>query len=92
MNNHITFNLIAQRYEQAGLRFDVLNLQNDYRVIVTQRGGRIFGPFLGEAGESILWANECHKSRESFEAFIYSGQDWSWNVGGDRVWIAPELQ
>ena len=89
MNNRITFYQAAARLEENSLAYEVLNLQEDFRLIILKRGGRILGPFCGDDGESILWINGNFSCKEAFRKFLESGD---WNLGGDRIWIAPELQ
>ncbi|MGD8791407.1 MAG: hypothetical protein PVF47_02555, partial [Anaerolineae bacterium] len=45
--------------------------------------------FLSKESESIFWTSDAFVDSESFKAFLDSG---SWNIGGDRIWIAPEIQ
>ncbi|MCD4671683.1 MAG: hypothetical protein K8R77_03375 [Anaerolineaceae bacterium] len=59
------------------------------RIIISQRGGRIFGPFMGQVDESLLWTNSAFADAETFRAFLDAGD---WNLGGERVYIGPELQ
>ena len=89
MSDKITDRQITARLEENGLRYEIFPLQNDVFVIISQRGGRIFGPFLSEGSESIFWMNDAFAQPESFKEFLDSG---SWNLGGDRIWIAPEIQ
>jgi hypothetical protein len=89
MNNHITYQQTVDRLEEHHLSYYALPLNEDTRIIVSQRGGRILGPFAGGNLESIFWMNEAFSAKEKFSQFLESGD---WNLGGDRIWIAPELQ
>jgi hypothetical protein len=89
MNNHTTYEQIIQRFEENGLQSCTLPLNDALKILVSQRGGRILGPFAGRRLESILWMNESFSDKEAFKEFLKAGD---WNLGGDRVWIAPELQ
>jgi hypothetical protein len=89
MDNHVTCEQTARRFEENNLDFDTLVLNDGMKIILSQSGGRILGPFDGDDGESILWMNEAFKKKNKFREFLSSDQ---WNLGGDRVWIAPELQ
>lgn len=89
MNNKITFRQVVDCLDKNDLPYAVFALQNDVKVIVSQHGGRVFGPFLSQESESILWLNQAFAHPASFEEFLNSGD---WNQGGDRVWIAPEIQ
>ena len=63
-------------------------LSGGMSVVVTQRGARIFGPFLSD-GTPLCWINPALADEASFQDFIASGD---WNLGGERVWIAPEIE
>jgi len=89
MNNRITLNQIINRFEENNLSYEIIPLPNNFKITVLQRSGRIFGPFSGEESESILWINKCFAHKEDFKAFLESG---NWNLGGDRIWMAPELE
>ncbi len=89
MNNHITFHQVTDCLEASELAYRVLTLQNDVALIISQHGGRIFGPFLSPDSESIFWMNRAFADPDSFKGFLDSGD---WNQGGDRIWIAPEIQ
>jgi hypothetical protein len=89
MNSKITYHQILARLEENNLSYGELTLQNDVSIIISRRGGRIFGPFLSRESESIFWTNEAFAQTGRFKEFLSSG---SWNIGGDRIWIAPEIQ
>lgn len=89
MNHHIACEQTVQRLEENRLEYLVLPVGGAMKVLVTQRGGRILGPFEGDRGESILWMNGAFSEKEKFAEFLASGD---WNLGGDRIWLAPELQ
>lgn len=89
MNNGITLSQVKRRFEENNITYEVIPLQNNFKIVISQYGGRIFGPFLGEDGESILWINKCFDQEKDFKEFVESG---NWNLGGDRIWLAPELQ
>jgi len=89
MTNVITSQQIRQRLEENHLGYALMPLQNDTFMIISERGGRVFGPFLNAESESIFWVNEAFATPESFRDYLASGD---WNMGGERVWIAPETQ
>ncbi|HEY63537.1 MAG TPA: hypothetical protein G4O02_03100 [Caldilineae bacterium] len=89
MGRGITYSQVIARLTESDIPHGVLALQNGVRVIISQRGGRILGPFLGEEGESIFWINPAFAAPDAFQAFLDSGD---WNLGGERIWIAPEIQ
>jgi hypothetical protein len=85
----ITYTDVVQRLEENVIPYSRLVLQNGVSLLLAQRGGRIFGPFLSSQGESVLWMNVAFANAETFKAFLAAGD---WNLGGERVWIAPEIQ
>lgn len=90
MNNHFKINDVLSRLDENGIDYAVLPLTegaDDFKIVVSAHGGRVFGPFAGARGESYNWINSAFKSADGFKAFLKSG---SWNIGGDRFWIAPE--
>jgi hypothetical protein len=93
MNNKITERQITARLTENNIPFAVIELQNSASIVISQYGGRIFGPFLPPdiipSGESLSWTNGAFGQPDSFQAFLTSGD---WNLGGDRIWIAPEIQ
>ncbi len=89
MNNHITFHQIVEALEKNKQTFATLTLQNEATIVITQRGGRIFGPFLSPESEAIFWINRALADPDSLTEFLNSGD---WNLGGERIWIAPEIQ
>jgi hypothetical protein len=77
-----TFNEIAM---------DTLLAQNrdGSRVLLLPHGGRVLGLFPPDSNENFFWTHPALESPESAKALFASGV-WH-NSGGDRTWIAPEL-
>ncbi len=86
MNNHIKLCDVIARLNENEMPYEVLSLENNSKIVVTQYGGRVLGPFLGE-GESLSWINSAFADAKQFRTLV---QGNSWNLGGDRFWIAPE--
>ena len=78
---------VTTRLRDHGLAFLVIDLPSGGRLLVSQRGGRLM-PFL-PSGESALWLSPALADPERFAAFL---EHDDWNLGGDRIWIAPEIQ
>jgi len=89
VNNEITFQQVVDRLEENSVRYGLIELQAGVTIVISQRGGRIFGPFLTRESGSILWINRAFAEAGAFKSFLRSG---NWNLGGDRIWIAPEIQ
>ncbi|MEA3334344.1 MAG: DUF6786 family protein [Chloroflexota bacterium] len=86
---NITQSQVLQRLQEHGLQHTVVELDGGARIVVMQRGGRILGPFLPGDGGSILWLNDVWADSDAFSAYLAGNE---WNLGGERVWIAPEIQ
>jgi hypothetical protein len=59
------------------------------RLLILPYGGRILGVFAPGSEENFLWTNSVLKSVETARAY-YASDDWQ-NSGGDRTWLAPEV-
>lgn len=89
MDNHISFNHAIAMLESQHMQYAVLPLGGEWKAIVTRYGGRLMGPFKGDDGESVLWANAAWKNEADFKAFVDARE---WNLGGERFWVNPELR
>ncbi len=58
-------------------------------VLLMPYGGRVLGLFSPKSDENFYWTNEALKSAESAKEF-YKSEQWH-NSGGDRTWLAPEV-
>jgi hypothetical protein len=87
-DNMVTLTETVARLTEAGLSHECLDLTPRCTIVICQRGGRIFGPFFNGA-PSLNWMPSAFKDRELFARFIESGH---WNIGGERIWIGPEIQ
>jgi len=59
------------------------------RIMVLPYGGRILGVFAPNSEENFLWTNSALDNPETARAY-YASDDWQ-NSGGDRTWLAPEV-
>ncbi len=59
------------------------------RLLILPYGGRILGVYAPGSEENFLWTNPALNSIDSARAY-YAGDDWQ-NSGGDRTWLAPEV-
>jgi hypothetical protein len=59
------------------------------RVIVLPHGGRVLGLFAPADDENFFWTHSALNEIGSARAF-YEGDQWH-NSGGDRTWLAPEV-
>jgi hypothetical protein len=75
--------------DAAAVRYGLLELENGLAAVVTEYGGRILGPFAGPDAPSLLWINPVLGDPAGLAALV---ADRGWNLGGDRIWIGPEIQ
>jgi hypothetical protein len=59
------------------------------RVLLLPYGGRVLGLFAPGTTENFYWSHPALRSPESARAF-YTSDTWH-NSGGDRTWLAPEV-
>ena len=85
----ITFQDVVSRFDENDLEYVVLPLQGEAVIVVSEYGGRILGPFPSKTEPGIYWINPIFGDKDAFKEFISAKE---WNVGGDRIWIAPEIQ
>jgi len=68
-------------------------LSQDYpdgsRLLLLPYGARVLGLFAPGSDENIFWTHPALASGESAEA-LFQSHDWH-NTGGDRTWLAPEV-
>ena len=84
-----TLKQLAHVFSSVGERIAVLPLQNGMAALLTQRGARVLGLFTSPDSENLLWTHSATSEAVQLQAFIGAG---NWNLGGERCWIAPELQ
>jgi hypothetical protein len=59
------------------------------RVLILPYGGRVLGVFPKGSDQNFYWTNTALDAVETAKEFFES-DDWK-NSGGDRTWIAPEV-
>lgn len=79
---------VIERLSSNDMEYREIRLTENWTIIVSRYGGRIFGPFNGQDGESLLWINPAFRSQREFGALL----DSKGPLGGERVWISPEFQ
>ena len=80
---------ILSTFEYCGIHYELLDIGDGWQIAVTQHGRHIFGPFSEKYPEGIFWIPEAIRDRDAYRELI---EQKIWNIGGDRVWIAPEIQ
>lgn len=79
---------IIKRLEENGIPFVEVPLQNGVTILISQLGGRTYGPFLGPESESLFWLPSVFTDKRDFASHV----ETEWNLGGERFWIGPEIQ
>lgn len=59
------------------------------RILVLEHGGRVLGLFAPESQRNFLWTTRQLAAADSARAY-FASPDWC-NSGGDRTWLAPEV-
>ncbi len=59
------------------------------RLLLLPYGARALALFAPDTDENFFWTHPAFASEESARSFFHSG-DWH-NTGGDRTWLAPEV-
>jgi hypothetical protein len=73
----------------AGRRPETLTFPDGTRLLVLPHGGRLLGVFAAGSEKNFYWTNPALDSVASAKAF-FAGAAWH-NSGGDRTWLAPEV-
>jgi hypothetical protein len=69
--------------------YTLLPLQDGAKALLTQRGARVLGLFPSVDSANLFWNNAALDALSTFSQFVDNGD---WNLGGERCWIAPEIQ
>lgn len=80
---------ILDVFDECGVDWELLDLDDGWQIVVTKHGGHVFGPFSDRFPEGIFWTPESLEHAETFKKLV-DGRIW--NIGGDRVWVSPEIQ
>jgi len=82
-------NTLAQTTKDAGKASEVLQTSDGTRLLLLPYGARVLGLFAPEDEDNFFWTNPLLERSETAQALF--GSDGWHNTGGDRTWIAPEL-
>lgn len=82
-------NHILETFRRCGLEYECLEIGPGWRIAVTRHGGHVFGPFSAEYPDGIFWVPQSIYDPDAYRQLI---DKKIWNIGGDRVWISPEIQ
>jgi len=75
--------------DRAGKPTEVFTSPDGSRILVLPYGGRVLGLFAPRREQNFFWTHPALAAVESAREFYASGV-WH-NSGGDRTWLAPEV-
>ena len=87
--NTVMINDLISTLNAVGKTTAVYESPDGSKVLILPYGGRVLGLFASSGGENFLWTHPALDSVESARGFYQSGE-WH-NSGGDRTWLAPEV-
>jgi hypothetical protein len=80
---------LVQTLGAAGKSTEMYQSPDGSKVLMLPHGGRILGLFAEHAAENFYWTHPALETAESARKF-YESDAWH-NSGGDRTWLAPEV-
>ena len=80
---------LIENLKAAGKETIEFNSPDGTVVLLLPYGGRVLGLYNSDASENFYWNNEVLWDVEETKKF-YSSDQWH-NSGGDRTWLAPEV-
>jgi len=80
---------LARTLAEAGKTSDVLETPDGSRLFVLPYGARVLALCPAEDDESFYWVNPALRDARAARTLLRS-EGWH-NTGGDRTWLAPEL-
>jgi hypothetical protein len=82
-------NELADVLSRTGKPLERQNLSDGSRLLILPYGARVLGLFAPGSEENFFWTHPALASEPSARAYFQS-TDWH-NTGGDRTWLAPEV-
>lgn len=82
-------NDLANTLEKIGKRTETFESADGSRLLVLPYGARLLGLYPAGSKQNFYWVNEDLFNTASAQTVFESG-GWQ-NTGGDRTWLAPEL-
>lgn len=80
---------LVQVLKRVGKPTRIFSSTDGTRVLVLPYGGRVLGLYSPGSEENFYWTHRALESADSARAF-YAADQWH-NSGGDRTWLAPEV-
>jgi hypothetical protein len=82
-------NGLSKTLSAVGKRFEWFAVPDGTRLLLLPYGARVLGLAAAENEENFFWSNPRLRAADTAQALF--AQDGWHNTGGDRTWIAPEL-
>ena len=82
--------ILIATLKAVGKSAELYQTDDGTRLLILPYGGRILGVFAPGSEENFLWTNSALNNAESARSY-YASDDWQ-NSGGDRTWLAPEVE
>jgi hypothetical protein len=80
---------LIRHLKEAGKATEVVRLDNGSEVLLLPHGGRVLGLFAADDADNFYWTNPLLQDPAAARAHFESDA-WQ-NSGGDRTWLAPEI-
>jgi hypothetical protein len=80
---------LLEALDGAGLRPRLCVSPDGSRILVLRHGGRVLGLFAPGCESNFFWTNPALSALQTARDFAESSE-WH-NSGGDRTWLAPEM-
>lgn len=80
---------LRETLRRAGKPGRTLEFPDGTRLLLLPHGGRVLGVFAPGSDENFFWTNPLLDSAAGAREFFESSE-WH-NSGGDRTWLAPEM-
>ncbi len=80
---------LVETLGQVGKPAHVYRSPDGTAVLLLPYGGRVLGLFAPQSGENFYWTHPALQTAATAREF-YASSDWH-NSGGERTWLAPEL-
>ncbi len=85
----VNFDAVLRRLRENRIPFGTIRVGTRHEAILLGRGGHLLGPFDQTDGTGSFWLNPVWGNAAAFAEFLAGG---NWNVGGLRLWLAPEIR
>jgi hypothetical protein len=83
------FSAISQSLADAGKSCELFATSDGTRLLLLPYGARVLGLYSAGSEENFFWTNPLLDQGEAARS-LFAGAGWH-NTGGDRTWVAPEL-